>query len=34
MDFYNGTVDGALVVVGSAKGSYKGNLLPKGDSID
>jgi hypothetical protein len=29
LDFYNGTIDGALVVVGSAKGSYKENLLPK-----
>jgi hypothetical protein len=29
MDFYNGTIDGALVVVRLAKGSYKENLLPK-----
>jgi hypothetical protein len=29
MNFYNGTIDGALVVVGSTKGSYKENLLPK-----
>jgi hypothetical protein len=29
MEFYNGTIDGALVVVKLIKGSYKENLLPK-----